>query len=141
MTKNIEANMTMARWSASQSSTMELPPASHVPAKWAPVRRRGHAPLNKLSSAPDFAGAGRALDVHDHGADLQIYFPPRQPAGQEDDHPQHHTQDAGHHEPKTGRVNAFDDPAVGQPDRAVGLLADPVGRLDEVYAVVRDDRH
>src|SRR5262245_50117120 len=88
---------------------------------------------------PDSAGTGRALNLHDHTADLQIDFLPGRPTEEEDDYPQQHTQDAEHHKPETGGVDALDDPAVGQPDRAVGLLADPVGRRNEVYAVVRDD--
>src|SRR5919197_5879256 len=96
--------------------------------------------LDSFKARPDSAGTGRALDLRDHSADLQIDFLRGQPTEQEDDHPQEHTQDADHHKPETGGINALDDPAVGQSDRAVGLLADSVRRLNEVDAVVRDNR-
>ena len=62
-------------------------------------------------------------------------------AEQEDDHAQQHAEDAEHHQPQAGSVDALDDPAVGQSDRAVGLLAEPVGRRNEIQAVVGDQRH
>ncbi len=36
-------------------------PLAHVPAKWMPVRRQGHAPMNNPGARPDSAGTGRAL--------------------------------------------------------------------------------
>src|SRR5207244_2507890 len=34
---------------------------AHVPAKWPPVRRKGHAPTHEIRARPDSAGTGRAL--------------------------------------------------------------------------------
>jgi phage repressor protein C with HTH and peptisase S24 domain len=36
------------------------PPPAHVPAKWAPVRRQGHAPTRESGAHPDSAGTGWA---------------------------------------------------------------------------------
>jgi len=35
---------------------------AHVPAKWVPVRRQGHAPLNSSRARPNSGGTGRALE-------------------------------------------------------------------------------
>src|SRR5712691_8519548 len=37
------------------------PTLAHVPAKWTPVRREGHAPMNESRACPDSAGTGHAL--------------------------------------------------------------------------------
>ena len=36
---------------------------AHVPAKWIPVRRQGHAPNKEARARPDSAGTGRALAI------------------------------------------------------------------------------
>src|SRR5262249_37050868 len=64
-----------------------------------------------LEAVPIPQETGRALDLRDDAADLQIDFLPGQPAEQEDDHPQQHAQDAEHHKPETGGIDSLDDPA------------------------------
>src|ERR1043166_1592588 len=40
---------------------------AHVPAKWPPVRRRGHAPTRESGAHPDSAGTGCALAMENVG--------------------------------------------------------------------------